>query len=72
MIRLVNLVKTLNVTNRKAFKMLLCEWINNKTLDNDCIMILWAWFTKTKKISHENRIAATLILSLIARYYNLY
>lgn len=72
MIRLVNLVQTLNVANRKAFKMLLCEWINNKTLDDDCIMILWAWFTKTKKISQENRIIATLLLSLIARYYYFY
>lgn len=72
MIRLINLVKTLNVTYRKAFKVLLCEWIKNKVLDDDCVMVLWAWFTKSMKISHENRVAATLLLSLIARYYNCY
>jgi len=69
MIRLLNLIKTLNVTNRRAFKALLNEWIKNKTLDDECIMVLWAWFTKSKDISEENQVVAALILSLIARYY---
>lgn len=69
MTRLINLIKTLNVVNRKAFKCLLNEWIKNKTLDDDCVMILWAWFTKTVIISEEDRVVATLLLSLIARYY---
>lgn len=71
MTKLVNLVKTLNVTNRKAFKALLNEWIQNKTLDDDCIMLLWAWFTKTATVSNEDRIAGTLLISLLARYKNL-
>lgn len=69
MARLVNLVKTLNVTNRRAFKALLNEWIKNKTLDDECIMVLWAWFTKSKDISEENQVVAALILSFLARYY---
>lgn len=69
MIRLLNLIKTLNVINRRAFKVLLNEWIKNKTLDDECIMVLWAWFTKSKDISEENQVVAALILSFIARYY---
>jgi len=68
MTRLISLIKTLSVTNRRAFKALLNEWIKNKTLDDECIMVLWAWVTKTKDISDENRVVAALILSLIARY----
>jgi len=69
MTRLVSLVKTLNITNRRAFKALLNEWIKNKTLDDECIMTLWAWLTKSKEISEEDRVVAALILSLLARYY---
>lgn len=68
MTRLVNLIKTLNITNRKAFQALLIEWINNETLKNDWIMLLWAWFTKSVNISHEDRVVATLLLSLLAKY----
>lgn len=68
MTRLINLVKTLNVINRKAFKDLLNEWIKNKTLDDDCIMVLWAWFTKTMIVSDEDRVIATILLSMVARY----
>ncbi|XP_060833475.1 condensin complex subunit 1 [Rhopalosiphum padi] len=66
MTRLVSLIKTLNVTNRRAFKALLNEWMKNKTLDDECIMVLWAWFTKSKDISDEDQVVAALILSLIA------
>jgi len=69
MTRLVSCIKTLNVTNRRAFKALLNEWMKNKTLDDECIMVLWAWFTKSKDISDEDQVVAALILSLIARYY---
>lgn len=66
MTRLICLIKTLNVTNRRAFKALLNEWIKNKTLDDECIMVLWAWLTKSKDINDEDRIVAALILSLLA------
>jgi len=69
MTRLICLIKTLNVTNRRAFKALLNEWIKNKTLDDDCIMVLWAWLTKSKNINDEDRVVAALILSLLARYH---
>lgn len=68
MTQLISLVKTLNVSNRKAFKVLMMEWVKNNSLNDDCIMLLWAWFTKTVIISHEDRIIAALILSLLARY----
>lgn len=69
MTRLVSLIKTLSVTNRKAFKALLIEWIKNKTLDDECITVLWAWFSKSKDISEEDQVVAALMLSLLARYY---
>jgi len=69
MTRLVSLIKTLNVTNRRAFKVLLNEWIKNKTLDDECIKVLWAWFSKSKDISEEDQIVVALMLSLLARYY---
>jgi len=68
MTRLVNLVKNLSLTNRRAFKALLNEWIKNKTLDDECIMVLWAWVTKSKEVFSEDRVVAALILSLLARY----
>ncbi|XP_050420511.1 condensin complex subunit 1 [Adelges cooleyi] len=64
--KLLNLVKTLNVTNRKAFKMLLYEWVKNKTIDDDCIMLLWAWFTKSISIPREDRVVAALLISMFA------
>lgn len=67
MTKILNLVKSLNVTHRNAFKILLDEWIKNKTLNDDCIMMLWAWFTKTINIAQEDRIVATFLLSLLAR-----
>lgn len=67
MTKILNLVKSLNVTYRNAFKILLDEWIKNKTLNDDCIMMLWAWFTKTVNIAQEDRIVATFLLSLLAR-----
>lgn len=67
MTRLVNLLKKLNITNRKAFKVLLNEWVKNKILDDDCIMLLWAWFTKSVPVSHEDRIAITLFISFLVR-----
>jgi len=69
MTRLISLIKTLNVTNRRAFKALLNEWIKDKTLDDECIKVLWAWFSKSKDISEEDRVVAALMLSLLARYY---
>ncbi|CAH1732771.1 unnamed protein product [Aphis gossypii] len=66
MTRLVSLIKTLSVTNRKAFKALLIEWIKNKTLDDECITVLWAWFSKSKDISEEDQVVAALMLSLLA------
>lgn len=68
MTRLLNLLKTLDVSNRNAFEVLIKEWIKNKTLDDDCVALLWAWFTKSTTISHEDRIIATLLLSMIAGY----
>jgi len=68
MTKLINLVKNLNMTDRKAFKVLLNELMKNKTIDDDCVMMLWAWFTKTIIISDEDRITATLIISFLARY----
>lgn len=68
MTRLINLIKRLNITNRKAFKVLLIEWINNEILDNDCIMLLWAWFKKSIIISHEDRLIVALLLSFLAWY----
>lgn len=65
--KLVNLVKDLNVTNRKSFEILLLEWINNETLDKDCIKLLWKVFTKSINTSYEDRVIAALILSLITR-----
>lgn len=65
--KLVNLVKDLNVSNRKSFEILLLEWINNETLDKDCIKLLWKVFTKSINTSHEDRVIAALILSLITR-----
>ncbi|CAI6344316.1 unnamed protein product [Macrosiphum euphorbiae] len=64
--RLICLIKTLNETNRRAFKALLNEWLKNKTLDDECIMVLWAWLTKSKDINDEDRVVAALILSLLA------
>jgi len=68
MTRLASLIKTLSVTNRRAFKALLNEWIKNKTLDDECIMVLWAWMTKSKDNVEGDRVVAALILSLLARY----
>lgn len=68
MTKLINLIKRLNITNRKAFKVLLIEWINNEILDNDCIKLLWAWFTKSIIISHEDRLIVALLLSFLAWY----
>jgi len=69
MTRLICLIKTLSLTNRRAFKALLNEWIKNKTLDDECITVLWAWLTKSKDINDEDRQVAALILSLLARYH---
>jgi len=69
MTRLVSLIKTLSFTNRRAFKALLNEWIKNNTLDDECIKVLWAWFSKSKDISEEDQVVAALMLSLLARYY---
>lgn len=65
--KLVNLVKSLNVTNRQSFEILLLEWINNETLDKDCIKLLWKIFTKSINASHKDRVIAALILSMITR-----
>lgn len=62
------MLKTLDVNDREAFKALIKEWIKNTTLDDDCVALLWAWFTKSATISHEDRVIATLLLSMIARY----
>lgn len=67
MTKLVNLVKNLNVTNRKSFELLLLEWINNETLDKDCIKLLWMVFTKSINTSHKDRVIAALILSMVTR-----
>lgn len=68
MTRLINLLKTLDLDNRNAFEALLNEWIKNKTLDDECIMVLWSWLTKSKDIADEDRVVAALILSWLARY----
>lgn len=68
MTRLVNLLKTLDVSDREAFTTLIKEWIKNTTLDDDCIAVLWAWFTNSTTISHEDRVIATLLISMISRY----
>jgi hypothetical protein len=70
--KILNLVKSLNVNYINAFKILLDEWIKNKTLNDDCIMILWAWLTKIVNISQEDRIVVTFLLSLLARYTKIY
>lgn len=62
------MLKTLDVNDRKAFKALIKEWVKNKTLDDDCIALLWAWFTKSITVSYEDRVIATLLISMIARY----
>lgn len=67
MTKLVSVVKHLNVNNRIAFQVLLEEWIKKKTLDNACIQVLWLWFTKTSNIPHDDRIVATVILSMLAK-----
>ncbi|XP_050546197.1 condensin complex subunit 1 isoform X2 [Daktulosphaira vitifoliae] len=64
--RLLNLAKSLNVTNRKAFKVLLNEWVMNKTLDDDCIMLLWAWYTESIPITKEDQIVTALLISMLA------
>lgn len=67
--RLVKLVKTCSVTSMKSFKVLIIEWVKNKTLDNDCIMLLWAWFTKSTKTIHcEDRLVAACLISMLSRY----
>ncbi|VVC36201.1 Hypothetical protein CINCED_3A010242 [Cinara cedri] len=63
--KLLNLVKTLSITNREAFKILLAEWIKNKTLDDDCIMLLWSWITKSATKHIENKYFAAFFMSLI-------
>lgn len=68
MTRLLNLLKTLDIRNRDAFEVLIKEWIKNRTLDDDCIALLWTWFTKSTTISHEDRVIATLLISMIAGY----
>lgn len=65
--RLLNLVKSLNVANRKAFKILLNEWVKNKTLDDDCIQLLWAWYTESIPIKNEDRVLTALLISMLAR-----
>lgn len=67
MTRLINLLKTLNLTNIEAFKNLLSEWIKNETFDNDWIMLLWAWFTRSIIISDEDRVFTAFLISLLAR-----
>lgn len=72
MMKILNLVKSLNITYINSFIILLDEWIKNKTLNDDCIMTLWAWFTKTVNISQEDRIVVAFLLSLLARYTKIY
>jgi len=67
MTRLIHLVKKLSLTKRKAFRVLLNEWLQNKTLNNDCIMLLWSWFTKFITVSYEDRVLSALLLSMISR-----
>jgi len=67
MTRLINLVKKLSIVKRKSFGVLLNEWLQNKTLNNDCIMLLWSWFTKSITVSYEDRVLSALLLSMISR-----
>lgn len=67
--RLIKLVKTLSVTGIKSFMVLMNEWVQNKTLDNSCIMLLWSWFTESTKTVHpKDRLVAALLISWISRY----
>lgn len=68
MTRLIHLLKTLNVSNKKAFTALLHEWIHNNTLSDDYIKVLWAWFTKFVTVSHEDQVLSALLLSFLSRY----